>query len=182
MLRTDKPIYKVILAVNFLLIVIGLVINIRYITNIPDFTTVKLLYRIANIIALVSAAFYILLGYRKNAAIYFKLYGLLYLLSQVAVVISAISMATTAITYIICIAAIVITLILVACKDLGKEKSLCLCGLLVLVQFIACIVVYTSYGSLMIVMITRAVDLVLACLYGFLTYAKYLDKTERGTK
>ena len=125
---------------------------------------------------------YTLLGYRKNAAKYFKLYGLLYLVSQVAVVISAISMATKAITYIICIAAIVITFILVVCKDFGKEKSLCLCGLLVLVQLIACFVVYTSFGSLIIVMITRAVDLVLACIYGIMTYAKYLDKDERGTK
>lgn len=179
MLRTDKPIYKVILTLNLLFIATGVIINV---TNFDTSNTIRMLYRIVDIVSLLFALFYILYGYVKNAAGYYKIFGYLFVLSKVITTISAFNPPTPVITYVTSAVALISTLVLAFVKDLGKKLSFVLCGALVLIELINCGLVYSYYGTFAWVIKTRAIDLDIACLYGILTYAKYLDKAERGTK
>ena len=180
MLRTDKPIYKVILVFNLLLITIAVVLSV--ITLSGDGATVtRILSAITKLVALVFAGFYIILGYRKNAAKYYKIFGFLYMISIVFAIIACIS-NTPAVVDIICYSLSVIgALVLIFVKDFGKAKALATCGVLVLLQIVSAIFSYIE-GDPTIVKINVFMLLDLACLFGIMTYAKYLDKDERGTK
>ena len=80
------------------------------------------------------------------------------------------------------IVSLVIVLVLLLVKNLGKTKSLVLCGILFVVNVVMLLNTIISGDYLAITIMNHIVNLDLACLYGTLTYAKYLDKTERGTK
>ena len=181
MLRTDKPIYKVILVFNLLLITIAVVLSV--ITLSSDGATVtRILSAITKLAALLFAGFYIILGYRKNAAKYYKIYGFLYMLSAFLSIITCIINPPLAVVNIICYTLIIIgALALVFVKDLGKTKALTISGIIVLLQIVCAIFAYIE-GDPTIVKINIFMLLDLACLFGIMTYAKYLDKAERGTK
>ena len=179
MLRTDKPIYKVILVLNLLLIVVGVAVSIKDI-NITN--TIGTIYTVLDVLALLFALFYIIYGYRKNAAGYYKAFGYLYLLSRVSEVAKIYDKNRPALFYILFGIVFVLLLVLVFGKDLGKKKSFILCGVIVLVELIDFFCTFNATGRFNLGAEVKLVDLDLACLYGILTYAKYLDKTERGTK
>ena len=179
MLKTDKPIYKVLLVLNLLLIVLGVVTSVRLFFSSSEWLLIA--YRAINIVALVFALFYILYGYTKNAAGYYKTYGYLLFLSILITSITAFQRTTKNLTIISCAALIIVSAILAFGKDLGKKNSFILCGVLVLGELVNSYAVYNLYG-LQKTFETCAINLVIVCLYGIMTYAKYLDKAERGTK
>ena len=186
MLRTDKPIYKVILVLNLLLIVVGATVSLM---DINGTNTLGLVYTVLDVLALLFALFYILYGYTKNAAGYYKTFGYLYLASRLICAFKTFSgpINITANnsklfnSVSICII-IALLLVLVFAKNLGKKKSLILCGVIVAFEAILFIIIYNEIGAFNLGAKLKLADLDLACLYGILTYAKYLDKTERGAK
>lgn len=181
MLKTDKPIYKVILILNLLFIFVGCAIAI---TDLTGTDTIGVIYTVTEILALLFALFYILYGYTKNAAGYYKVFGYLYLLSRISDFIKIISSNRKVgiFTYIFWSIVTISLLVLVFGKNLGKKKSLILCGVIVLIGVIGIFYVYNQTGAFHLGAKIRLLDLDLACLYGILTYAKYLDKESRGAK
>ena len=179
MLRTDKPIYKVILVFNLLLIVAAVVLTIIGICG--EGGTPRIISAIFRLAALLFAGFYILFGYSKDAAKYYKIFGIMYMLVIVLGMISGI-FDTTSVPIIICDVLIVIGILaLTFAKDLGKKISFIICAVLVLLQIALTVLIYFE-GDPTIVKINMFIGIDLACLYGIMTYAKYLDKAERGTK
>lgn len=180
MLRTDKPIYKVILVFNLLLIAAAVVLSIIGICG-EGATATRIISAVLRLIALLFAGFYILSGYRKGSAKYYNLFGIIYMFSVVLEIISCLANTAFAMD-IICSALIFIDLLALTCiKNLGKSKSFVLCGILVLLQIVCAVLVYIESDPI-IVKIEMFMGIDLACLFGIMTYAKYLDKAERGTK
>ncbi len=180
MLRTDKPIYKAILVLNLILIAAGIVICLFGIFS-SEANVVRVLYRLLIIAALIFAAFYIFKGYTKNAAKYFKIFGLLYIYVHLLAIISGTTNGIHADTTVICAVALAVIIFLALSENLGKQKSLICCGLLFAIKIFAVVYTFVMDSAPIASLLTRFVDLDLAGLYGILTYAKYLDKTERGT-
>ena len=180
MLRTDKPIYKAILVFNLLLIVAAVVLSVIGMSG-EGATITRILSAVIKMLGLLFAGFYIILGYRKDAAKYYKIFGLLYMLSIVAGIISCLS-NTFSITMIICEVLIIVDVFaLIFVKDLGKTKSFVICAILVSLQIVLTALAY-SESDPSIVKINTFIGIDFACLFGIMTYAKYLDKAERGTK
>ena len=178
MLRTDKPIYKVILILNLLFIAAGIVFSVIGITN-ADMNATRIISHVAAIACLAFAGFYILSGYAKNAAKYYKVYGALLAVIFIVSILSGSVNSGIPLGIMTMILSLVVVLVLLLSENLGKTKSFALCGLLVIFN-----VVLLIGGQDMSVtsIITKLVKIDLACLYGIMTYAKYLDKAERGTK
>ena len=180
MLRTDKPIYKVILVFNLLLIAAAVVLSIIGICG-EVATAIRIISTVIRLLALLFAGFYILSGYSKDAAKYYKLFGIVYLLSTVLGLISCISNTPTVLSVICYVLTIIGILALAFAKDLGKTKSFIICAVLVVLQIALTVSVYLQADPA-IVKINMFISIDLACLFGIMTYAKYLDKAERGTK
>ena len=180
MLRTDKPIYKVILVFNLLLIAAAVVLSIIGI-NGEGATLTRMLATVVRLFALLFAGFYLLSGYSKNAAKYYKTFGIIYALTIVVGIITCITNTVFVMDIICSVLLLIGILVLVSVKNLGKTKSFVICAFLVALQ-IACVVLVYLEGDPIIVKIDMFMGVDLACLYGIMTYAKYLDKAERGTK
>ena len=181
MIRTDKPAYKAILILNLLLITAGLVLCVLGIFS-PDANLFNKITRVMAMVVLVLGDFYILRGYSKDSAAFYKLFGAVYALYIITAVVSISTNATKPLIVTFENFSLVIVLVLLLSENLGKIKSFILCALLVLFN-IAILVTNLITGKYIgIVLTIMLVDIVLACLYGIMTYAKYLDKTERGTK
>ena len=177
MLRTDKPIYKVILVLNLLLIVAAAVLTFIGISG-EGVTTTRIVGAIIKLAALLFAGFYIVSGYRKNAAKYYKVYGTLYMITVIFGTITCLNNVPSVICNILIVLG---TVALVYVKDLGKTKSLAICDALLLLQIVIAIFLWTNdIPTISKNNIFMSLDL--TCLFGILTYAKYLDKAERGTK
>ena len=180
MLRTDKPIYKVILVFNLLLITAAVVLSIISICS-EGATATRILSSAIRLLALLFAGFYIISGYSKNASAYYKIFGIIYALGKVIGIISSINHMPT-VPEIICDILIIIgILVLTFVKNLGKTASFIICAVLVLLQITLLIIAYVL-GNPLIVKINMYICIDLACLFGIMTYAKYLDKVEREGK
>ncbi|MBQ0026352.1 MAG: hypothetical protein KBS79_03165 [Lachnospiraceae bacterium] len=178
MLRTDKPIYKVILILNLLFIAAGIVFSVSGIAN-AEMNTTRIISHIMAIACLAFAGFYIISGYRKNAAKYYKVYGaLLAVIFLISILSSSVNLRGP-IGIMAASLSLVIVLVLLLSENLGKTKSFVLCGLLVIINIIDFILLQDMSAN---VVITKSIKTDLTCLYGIMTYAKYLDKAERGTK
>ena len=181
MLRTDKTIYKVILILNLLFIVAGIVLCVIGIAS-PDASATRIIMRIAAIVCLIFAAFYILNGYTKNAAKYYKVYGALLAIKHLTGILSGSIESGTPFGIMILSLSLVIVLVLLLSENLGKTKSFILCGLNVILG-VGLLLYSVIKGNIPTILImSNIVNIDLACLFGIMTFAKYLDKAERGTK
>ena len=180
MLRTDKPIYKVILVLNVLLIGACLYALISGMISTPMSKTIFKVSLILKIASLVFALIYMLYGYRKNANLYYK--GLLATITllQLINLICLIYLGKDIVFVTISAIMFGILLVLTIGNDLGKTKSLVLTSILFILQTYEVFVVYSK--TITAESISYLTSLEIICLAGIMTYAKYLDKTERGTK
>ena len=180
MLRTDKPIYKVILVLNIALIGACLYALIHGMITTPLSSTISYISLILKIVSLVFALVYMLYGYRKNVNLYYK--GLLATITllQFINVACLVYLGKGSIATVISAVMFGLLLVLTIGNDLGKTKSLVLTSLLFILQ------AYIAYRSYFVgrsaESITSLTSLEIICLAGIMTYAKYLDKAERGTK
>ena len=135
---------------------------------------------IAQILCLFSLFFavhYILGGYSKDSAKYYKNLGIVLLASQAMIVPICCSRDTT-VVFILSLILLTALLILVLTENLGKTVSLTLCAVLVLCEIVSLFV--TDDGIIPVFgMITK---LVTYFMYGVFTYAKYTDKAARGSR
>ena len=180
MLRTDKPIYKVILIFNLVLIAAALVFSVLGIFN-QDVTVLRVLCCVLSIATLIVGAFYIIKGYTKNASKYYKLFAIFFGANQILQISTRSVENANTFLVVSSVIALCIIFVTVLILDLGKSKSFILCGVLVALMLFNLIFTIASGYSIPPIL-HKVVDLDIACLYGIFTYAKYLDKTERGTK
>ena len=178
MLRTNKPIYKVILIICLLSIIISTYFSCYSIANSKGDLIAQIAH-LFNIFALLFAAFYILSGYRKNSAKYYKDFGIFLALSQTAFICK---MAENGLYTNLVINAIklIVILVLVLSENLGKTKSLVLSSVLVVSNIINVLGLPANSDIAHYYGIVTAI--IIYFLYFVMTYAKYLDKASRGTE
>ena len=178
MLRTNKPVYKVILILCLISIGVSAYFSCCSIVNSKGDLIAQIAHSF-NIFASVFAAFYILSGYRKNSAKYYKDFGIFLALSQTAFICK---MADNRLYTNLVINAIklIVILVLVLSENLGKTKSLVLSGALVISNVVNVLGLPTNSDITHYYGIVTAI--IIYFLYFVMTYAKYLDKASRGAK
>ena len=177
MLKTENKIYKAILFICIICILFALYLDISLISNGQQ--TIGIIFHgILNAISLLYAIFYILNGYNKNASRYYRSFGILLAITQ-TFALAMVSFINPKTGNLIVVGLELITiLVLVLSEDLGKNKSFVLCLILIIlngVSILMCGGTYVSHCNIFC-------KFTLSCLYGILTYAKYLDKASRGVK
>ena len=176
-MKLDKPIYKVIMALMLVCLAGGIILCVvgvgKDVGNLGG-----QICNLFNIIALVFAGFYLLAGYRKDAAKCYQVFGALFALSQL-LSIAAVSKNGDYWTTLLSALALTMILVLFLSKDLGRTKSLTFCGIM-LVCFIVLFILLAVQGGGSGAYCRLSVQVILSLLYGVMTVAKYLDKVERG--
>lgn len=132
---------------------------------------------VCTMLTLLFAALYFMMGFKKDAAPYYKLFAWMFAISTCVFVLAVRTMPIVFV--IIGLINYAILSILAVAKDLGKKKSFILCIISIVVSA-AAIVLFCilNAGSV----ITMASKLLLSVLLFVMVNAKYADKGIRGTK
>ena len=179
MLKTKNSTYKVILILSLICIAAGLVLSALSITG-NDSNLPQQIACLFNIAALIYAAYYILAGYSKDAAKYYKTYAAIFALAQVAALSAIGATANSYIGTLLSALTLAAILVLLFSKDLGKQKSMSLCVALLVLVVLSFISALVNEGWISVVMFPIIVRFVLACILTIMTVAKYIDKAARG--
>lgn len=144
---------------------------------------------IASLLALAAGFLYLVLGYKKNVALYYKLFMIFSLASYVLNVTNLI-MSEGSLTWwyaLISVVALVFMTLLAFGKDLGVNKTytfvivLLVCKIIVIARIVFLGVDY--FGDIYnMFLITEICRFILGITTGFLAIGKYTDKQERGAK
>ena len=188
MLKTDKTIYKVIIIFNLLCLVAGLLAGV-YILISPAQNWVLKISGLISMAAMIAAGYYLVAGYSKAGAKYYKVYTAVFLISQAVAFVNAVCSTGEVMLGLLEALTLAFILTLLLSKDLGKKTSYWLCGLAVFCTVLEMVLVLALPGiaevlaeakALAPVVCRLAISVLLSCLLGIMTAAKYLDKAERG--
>lgn len=137
------------------------------------------------ILALISGFIYLVHGYRKNAAAYYKGFVWILLIKEIMTTVAGNIMGTSLLMYVRVIDLVLLTILTVG-KDLGKTKSFALVGFILVGKLIVFINYLITLQSLGLGVTVRAIDLIgqiiLTITTGLMVCGKYLDKEARGAK
>ncbi len=188
MLKTQKPAMKVLFVFYLILLAAALVLPFFMFTrNIPaSLFEVVAVCTVTGFLAVLSGFFYVLVGYKKNDSLFFKLFMFLVCLESAFTIVKDIMIAqeigsTSPVSVILGTIICVNLVILAFATDLGKQTSIGLAAAVLgvtIINHVRLLVLYFSFSSV----ISTVVHLALALLVLLLVLGKYLDKTERGTK
>jgi len=179
MLKTNNTGRKILVIVALILLVGGLVITALAAVNVGKLAAqVECLCFFA---ALIYAAYYILSGYSKNAAKYFKTYCGVFAVAMLAALAANGTESVGYFSTLFSAIAFALVLILMLSKDLGKELSMyACCGL---IACLAVVMIFSaSAGADTAALGLCLVQLILGLTLTLMTVAKYIDKAARGTK
>lgn len=144
------------------------------------------IHNVATICALISGFLYLVHGYKKNAAAYFKGYVWILLINEIFTVIWNNEIAGSYYLKFIWTISLVLLTILTVGKDLGKTKSFTVAGLFLVGKLIFLIYFLSKMQALgssgIYLVLGAAGQIVLAITTALMVCGKYLDKAERGTK
>lgn len=190
----DNKKYFPLKMVHLIIMVIGIALYIFSILQIRnnsfgDASTTVIVYiqSFAALCALISGFLYMLNGYKKNAAAYYKGYVWILLIAEGVAATHAISFAPSYFAKLAWILVIILFTILAVGKDLGKEKSFTISGILLAIEiglFIYSIVSVISFLSVKTIayIIDPIEHIILTITTMFMVCGKYVDKESRGTK
>lgn len=184
MINSEKSLFKTVVIVNLVFIFFCLFSNAAF---LADDTGAERSFNFAcifNIVALLSAMHYIVRGYTKDSAKYYKVFAGLFALSSLVSLLymyvdaedTLFQVASTAVIF-------GLIIILAVAPNLGKKRSLILCGIAIVIRLADLIVAFftvkESAWPLWMIYMSYFSQLVLAVLLGIMNYAKYLDKAAR---
>ena len=189
MLKTDKPIYNAIFILNLLLLIIAAVFQIFVFFKSNSYTNaVKCVQLLFTMLAIISGFIYAVGGYKKNAALFYKGFMLLFCMASLMMIITDIVMSSingygSPISEILSTVICVNLLTLTFAKDIGKKNSLGFAYSIVCVSLVNSIRLMVLYSSINSMITAKAlVDIALACIACLFVIEKYTDKAARGTK
>ena len=142
---------------------------------------------VLNIVALVAGFVYLSMGYKKNAAVYYKTFMWILVVAEIIENTAIFSMGTSSVSNTLeVILALVLFVLLAGAKDYGKTKSNIIAIALVAINVYAVISLFSmldQFGAMaMGVMFDQIGQLILASTTALMVCGKYIDKTARGTK
>ena len=184
MLKTKNLLYKLLLLLALLLLAVGGAAN-----GVTVFRGGAVLERVSaalGLLAVLAAAYYVFRGYSKHAAKAYKAFIGLFALHHLSMVLGLGVTSQVNVQLILEAITFWLILLLFLAKDLGKTGSLILCAATLLLSLVALgleAAVPEEEVVLGVLRLGRATArMALAWLLLLMTYAKYLDKAERGTK
>ena len=187
MLETKKPAMKALFVISLIFLAAALVLSvIRLCEPVENAVVLTYISYSLGILAILAGFVYVLGGYKKNDALFYKLFMSLVCLTSVFTLVKDL-MGTQANDYTSPVSGILRTVIcvnlvvLAFAKDLGKQTSIGLAAAVFGVSIINTVRLIVIYGRFSIIA-SAAVALSLALLVLLLVVGKYMDKTARGTK
>ena len=142
---------------------------------------------VLGIITLIAGFIYLAMGYKKNAAVYYKAFMYLLLITSVIQVAYIMNTMRTPLnyTFLYLISLVMLTVLAVA-KDFGKTKTLIVALICILCRVILLILSLCNlkiFGTATVGLLGNDIaNILLAITTAFMVTGKYLDKAERGTK
>ena len=161
--------------------------SIVNIANDPLGDIISYLQGGSTLLALVSGFIFIVNGYKKNAAAYYKGYVLILLIAEAITTCVAITYDASYLIKFARIAAVILFTILAVGKDLGKRKSIIISVALLVIEIailantIVLILPYLSATSIPY-LFDPIGHVILAITTIFMVCGKYIDKDSRGAK
>lgn len=176
-MRKSLKIFAIIICI-LAIASVGFMVYMAFNSDIDVFYKVEV---VSNIIALLFVFEYIILGFKKDFASYYKL--AMYVNAANALIVTAVASneSTKYIAIISCAICFGCILTLAVAKNLGKKMSLILCTVVILLRISGIISYYFSANTVDISLIIMISQLVLALVILVATIAKYEDKTIRHT-
>lgn len=164
--------------------ILNVIALISYFTGTAAPKLLDVLLHIFNVLALASGLIYLLKGYSKSAAIYYKVFMLLTAVSSVILSTAFITDFGFNVGSALLFVEIAILLILTFAKDLGKRNTWIFFGALLVLTLLYGILFAPKYFNyrFFVILTTIFSKLVLIGTVGFAIRGKYADKDARGTK
>ena len=183
MLETKKPVMKVLFVISLIFLAVAFVLSVirlfKPVENAAVLTYIKLAF---NILAVLAGFVYVLGGYKKNDAVYYKLFMLLVCLEAIFDLVATQADYTSPVSGILRTVICVDLVILTFAKDLGKQTSIGLAAAVLGISLFNTVRMLVIYGTTFGIITGVVIGLALALLVLLLVIGKYMDKAERGTK
>ena len=189
MLKKQSPVYRVVAIFFLICLVCGIIFSVQTAVS-PSSNIYMQISSLCALPAMLFSAYYMLVGYSKNAAGYFKAFLVLYAIYLLAVLVATVGSYSGLVALLLTAAVLALVMLLLLGKNLGKTVSLVLC-VVALILCIGMMVITISQhpapfsgsdpaGKLLLNW--SFTETLLACLMGVITFAKYVDKAARGAK
>lgn len=132
------------------------------------------------LISLAVAFVYICSGFKKSMSPYYKASLILCSINALLSIIASNS-ASSIFAFVCNVLCYLVIIILITSKDLGKKNSYILCAVNVVLRAISLFIVINHFGNGTYQASIALSQLALALMVAIATYAKYIDKGNRGT-
>lgn len=187
MAYSEKPLFRAILTFILVLLIPSAVMSILILAN-SKATLYSEISAAASIFADIAVLYYAGSGFSKRQAWAYKTFVLLYLAVMLLTLVDLSIGEPDPIPTVASSVAFGLIIAAALGKDLGKRNSMVICGLIIL----ACTVVIVNSAILhqgiwlwdknenLLDDLRAITNLLLSAVFGLITTAKYLDKTERG--
>ena len=176
-----KIAHLILMTFTTIVTIVGMVHMIkRFGGDINGLLTIRMLSSVVRILAMVVGVVYLVSGYKKSSAKYYKLFFCLMMIALVFRLLVFITTGKSTIMIIGAVATIVLAIVLMAGKNLGRNISYALLAILTVIEILLLLPVGISGISLG----QLGGELSMFMLYGtagFMITAKYLDKSLRGS-
>lgn len=176
-MRKKLDVFAIAISVLSICCAVGIV----YLTFTSNLDMLYIVESISNLLALIYAFFYLINGYKKDYATYYKVAMLVNAANALVVTALSSNENTKYISIISCAICFGAILTLALAKNLGKNTSLALCLIVVVLRTMGLISCFMANATVDIVLILLLSQLVLALVILLATIAKYVDKQERNT-
>lgn len=177
-----KIAHLILMTLTTVITVVGMVQMVkRFGTGIDGLLTIRLLSSAVRIVAMIVGILYLVSGYRKSSAGYYKLFFWLMMISLVFRLLVFFTNKVNTAMILGGVLSIVLACLLMAGKDLGRNVSVILLISLVIIEVLLKFPISLSDISIG----QLGGELSMFMLYGtaaFMVAAKYIDKSIRGTK
>lgn len=181
--------YLPIKIINVLFIFAALIMSaLAFVKADADYSGIAEIVHSINIFTLISGFIYLVYGYRKNAAIYYKVFMGFLMLSQGVLVVELINGKTQSPIYtsIIYSIAFIATVILTTAKDFGKAMTIAIITVLALCRIAILLINLLSadtFDNTAFCQLSLDIaNLLLVGTAAIMIAGKYIDKAQRGSK
>ena len=179
--KTGEPIVKKLSAFNVVLLLAAFAACIVALDELA--APVSLVRVVFEMIAIASAFFYAVYGYKKDAAKYYKAFLIALGLAKLAMVIvsvieSGVLGTGFGVSTVLFAVSFVLAAVLAFVKDLGKTKSLCAVAAMFVIDLVNEVILLVKFADVFNAVIVLAVSIITVEF----VIAKYIDKAERGSK
>lgn len=156
-------------------------LSVMYVAINSELDILYIVETVSCLFSLLYAFVYLINGYKKDFAKYYKVAMIVNAINALVVTALSSNEATKYISIISCAICFGAITTLALAKNLGKNTSLLLCGIVIVLRTMGIISAFIAHVSMNIDLIIMLSQLVLSLVILLATIAKYVDKDERHT-